>query len=347
MLMLMENNDVFTYVGELASEYHNNDCMLDFFMYDHSTFDGMDHEDVLVMIRNAVCSLFVFDNVRKCMNVLNTFNFTHEVFQKVVNKAAELSVENSCVDEWLNVISSFKTKLMNHNLSLVMEISLNYKNTVQIPIDDAIQAGMLGLSTAIDKYNPYVNTKLSTAAYSWIFQSIQRTNDTTSELIPTPCNIIEQNKKNKKIVNEMLSSGKYFPTPDEICEKSGNDSYLFSGKSYESLNSLVDNNLSLADRLEDVNVQSTIDLLEYANIKSRLVEIIATLPDTKKSIVEMMFGYNEHGEFYTNKAIIDKLGMDNYSFNKAKNSILEEFKDIVEYEFAFDNWQDVFAELGK
>jgi hypothetical protein len=39
---------------------------------------------------------------------------------------------------------------------------------------------------------------------------------------------------------------------------------------------------------------------------------------------------------------MDKLSIDNYSFNKLRTCALNKVKDLVEEEFEFDNWKEIF-----
>ena len=66
-----------------------------------------------------------------------------------------------------------RRKMIESNLRLVISIAKKYRGSgVEFP--DLIQAGNIGLMTAIRKFNPDLGFRLSTYATFWIRQSIQR-----------------------------------------------------------------------------------------------------------------------------------------------------------------------------
>jgi RNA polymerase sigma factor (sigma-70 family) len=64
-------------------------------------------------------------------------------------------------------------KMVESNLRLVIRIARRY-STLSVSIDDAIQAGNLGLIQAVDGFNPDLGFRFSTYATPWIIQACQR-----------------------------------------------------------------------------------------------------------------------------------------------------------------------------
>ena len=339
--ILLNDINIFNKFKKIASEYLDNDNLMDFILFDTDFCKTSDLEEIVDFYETATNSIILLEKYEDTKDYTNLIYFSNEAFNSLICLLSNEEREKYNIDNLLKIIDSIRDRIIEHNLAMAVELALKYKNTIQISLDDAIQGAMIGLSIAVDKFNPFIKTKLSTSAYSWIFQGIQRLNDNTCELIQTPCNIIEQSKKNNKIINDLLKSKGSFPSADEICEAAGNDSYLVSVKRYDSFDSVDANNIQLCDKIKDPNIADNTTILEYNKLKNKMKDIINSLDDKEKEIIELMFGYNNK-EPLSNKAIMDKLSIDNYSFNKLRTIALNKVKDLVEEEFEFDNWREIF-----
>ena len=67
-----------------------------------------------------------------------------------------------------------RSRFVEANIRLVYSVFQKYTSMTQGFEDDAIQAGMMGLMRAVDKFDPARGYKFSTYAYWWIRQGIQR-----------------------------------------------------------------------------------------------------------------------------------------------------------------------------
>ena len=61
--------------------------------------------------------------------------------------------------------------LINCNLRLVIKIAKQFRSP-NVPFEDLIQEGNIGLLTAVDKYDYTLGFKFSTCAVPWIRQAI-------------------------------------------------------------------------------------------------------------------------------------------------------------------------------
>jgi RNA polymerase sigma factor (sigma-70 family) len=112
-----------------------------------------------------------------------------------------------------------KRRLIEANQRLVYSISKKYLNW-GISLSDLIQTGNIGLTKAVDHFDPAKGHRFSTFAFSWIrFEILHKINDNKSEFgVHIPRNkqrkIFQYNKMNESLCQKL---GRY-PTEDEIAQ---------------------------------------------------------------------------------------------------------------------------------
>jgi RNA polymerase sigma factor (sigma-70 family) len=83
-----------------------------------------------------------------------------------------------------------RSKLVNHNLRLVYAIAGRI-NGRDLPYEDLVQSGMLGLIRAAEKYHHNRGYRFSTYAYNWIYQSIRQLVEDTQGIVRYPSGVSE------------------------------------------------------------------------------------------------------------------------------------------------------------
>ena len=130
---------------------------------------------------------------------------------------------------------AIREKIINHNLKLVISAAKHYtNNNIGLGLMDLIQAGNMGLLTAVDKFDPEMGNKFSTYAMWWIKQSILRTISNESRLIRLPVHATEQGNKIKKAKRDLFSVLNREATNEELL-KYINDNRLYANKDTKKL----------------------------------------------------------------------------------------------------------------
>ena len=101
---------------------------------------------------------------------------------------------------------SCRNKIATHNLRLVIEIARKFNSVCYVggglEIRDIFDAGVIGLTTAIEKFDYRMGYKFSTYATWWIRQSIGRSLDDTLSMIRLPTYLRENIRTIRKAREE-------------------------------------------------------------------------------------------------------------------------------------------------
>lgn len=108
--------------------------------------------------------------------------------------------------------------MINKNLRLVIRIALRNKRVLRSYDKlDIIQDGIIGLITAIDKFDE-TRGAFSTCAEKWIKQAIGRGIDNNDKLVRRPPDFINNKYQYMKLLESFEREGKVLPNDDAICE---------------------------------------------------------------------------------------------------------------------------------
>src|SRR2546425_4028593 len=113
-----------------------------------------------------------------------------------------------------------RERMINANLRLVVTIARDYAN-LGLPLLDLISEGNIGLTKAVERFDPAKGAKLSTYAMWWIKQSIKRALADQSKMIRLPVHLVDKIAKVRRVSLQMSDELGREPTDDELGEEIG------------------------------------------------------------------------------------------------------------------------------
>jgi len=175
-------------------------------------------------------------------------------------------------------------------------IAHDYAN-LGLPLIDLISEGNIGLTKAVERFDPAKGAKLSTYAAWWIKQSIKRALADQSKTIRLPVHLVDKLAKVRRISLQMSDDLGREPTDDELGEELGVASEKVArlrsvGIRPASLDAPVvdDDSTEFGEMIGDEEAQTPFELLRDKNLRNEMDGLLGVLDDREKKIISQRFG---------------------------------------------------------
>lgn len=202
----------------------------------------------------------------------------------------------------IEVGQAARNKLIKHNLRLVLFVINKYYQEIASgdKFQDLCQAGVKGLITAIDRFEPKRGFRLSTYGLFWIRHSIIRSM-TTSSFTRVPFGIESVRQEIQKAKLELMCELQRLPTEEEIISRVGisPERYHDVMKASKSVYSL--NSRHVVTQEEFINAITDIDGVggdkrrQPALLRLALDDVLDSLKPKESLVIRQRYGLDGKG----------------------------------------------------
>jgi len=242
-----------------------------------------------------------------------------------------------------------RERMINANLRLVVTIARDYTN-LGLPLLDLISEGNIGLTKAVERFDPAKGAKLSTYAMWWIKQSIKRALANQSKTIRLPVHLVDKLAKVRRVSLQMSDELGREPTDEELGEELGIATEKVArlksiGVRPASLDATIgaDDSTEFGESVGDEEAQTPFELLRDRNLLDEMDGLLDVLDKREMKIISQRFGL-DGGSPKTLENVAKNFGITRERIRQLQNVALTKLRRALrKREDLFDTAQPVAA----
>ena len=164
-------------------------------------------------------------------------------------------------------------------------------------MSDLVSEGNIGLMKAVDRFDPEKGGKFSTYGAWWIKASIKRALADQSKTVRLPVHMVDKIARLRRIASSLTETLGREPTEDELAAETGlprrNVAML---KQAAMRTTSLDAPVNAGEATEygeivaDESASNPLDLLSDKNLHDQIDELLATLDERERRIIDGRFG---------------------------------------------------------
>src|SRR3954469_24109015 len=228
-----------------------------------------------------------------------------------------------------------RERMINANLRLVVTIAHDYAN-FGLSLLDLISEGNIGLTKAVERFDPAKGAKLSTYSAWWIKQSIKRALANQSKTIRLPVHVVDKLFHMRQAAVKLQEVLGREPTDEELGDELGFSAQKVAQPRPAAIRPasleapLGDDETSrIADVVGDENADTPYEQLEDKTNTSMLRELVATLDQREGEILRYRFGLDGDSE-RTLEEVGQKFGVTRERIRQIQNVALNKLRKHIE-----------------
>ena len=225
--------------------------------------------------------------------------------------------------------------MISSNLRFVVTIAQDYAH-LGLPFLDIISEGNIGLTIAVDRFDPSKGAKLSTYAAWWIKQSIKRALANQSKTIRLPVHLVDKISKMRRVGMKLQEELGREPTDEELADEMDMTAarvrqMRMAAIRPASLDAPIgdDDSNNFSDVVEDENATSPYGNLEDKTVTGMLQDMVKHLDNREATILRYRFGLDGGAE-KTLEEVGVKFGVTRERVRQIQNLALRKLRKMIE-----------------